>query len=68
MSLAPISVKYAVDGFGTCSYFDNKKKESSWFVCMRLNLSIVSNQADGKKSHRIWPERQGVNINIKFDT
>lgn len=68
MSLAAISVKYVVDGFGACSYFDNKKKESSWFVRMRLNLSIGSHQADGKNSHRIWPERQGFNINIKFDT
>lgn len=46
-------MKYVVGGFGTCSYFDNKKKESSWSVCMRLNLSIGSNQADGKNSRRI---------------
>ena len=46
-------MKYVVGGVGTCSYFDNKKKESSWSVCMRLNLSIGSNQADGKNSRRI---------------
>lgn len=52
-------MKYAVDGFGASSYFDNEKEESSWCVSLRLNLSIGSNQADGKKSHRIWPKRQG---------
>lgn len=52
-------MKYVVDGFGACSYFNNKKKESSWFVSMRLNLSIGSNQADWEKPHRIWPKRQG---------
>lgn len=51
-------MKYVVDVFGACSEFDNKE-ESSWFVSMRRNLSIGSNQADGKKSHRIWPNRQG---------
>lgn len=61
-------MKYVVGGFGTCSYFDKKKKESSWFVCMRLNLSMGSNQTGRKKSHRIWPKRQGFNINIKSDT
>lgn len=61
-------MKYVVGGFGTCSYFDNKKKESSWFVCMRLNLSMGSSQTGRKKSHRIWPKRQGFNINIKSDT
>lgn len=74
MSLAPISVKYVADGFGACSYFDNKKKESSCFACRRLNLSISSNQADGKKSHRIWLKKSrglrkgNANINIKFET
>ena len=58
-------MKYVVGGFGTCSYFDNKKKESSWSVCTRLNLSIGSNQAGRKKSRRIWSKRQGFNINIK---
>lgn len=53
-----MSVKYVVDSFGACSYFGNKK-ESSWFVSRRRNLSIGSNQADGEKSHRIWPNRQG---------
>lgn len=51
-------MKYVVDGFGANSYFDSKKKESSWFVSVRLNLSIGSNQADWEKSHRIWPKRQ----------
>lgn len=52
-------MKYVIDSFGACSYFDNKKEESSWFVSMKLNLSIGSNQADRKKSLRIWPKRKG---------
>lgn len=52
-------MKYVVDGFGVCSYFDNKKKESSWFVSIRLNLSIGSNQAVWENPHRIWRKRQG---------
>lgn len=50
-------MKYVVDGFGACSYFDNKEKESSWFVSMRHNLSIGSNQADKKRSQRVLPKR-----------
>lgn len=42
-------MNYVVDSFGESSYFDNKEEESSWFVSMRLNLSIGTNQADGEK-------------------
>lgn len=67
-------MKYVVDGFGASSYFDNKKEESSWFVSMRLNLSISTNQADRKKSLMEFDlkdralRKGNANINTKFDT
>lgn len=52
-------MKYVIDGFGAFSYLD-KKDESSWFVSMRLNLKIGSNQADWKNLIEFCLKDKGV--------